>query len=343
MTTPPHRGTPVPRPTRASTALVVAALVVLGLGPVAVVTSSEVAAQGCGPAPAGRVAVAVVVDDGTGVSERCVEVDERTDGYTVLRAAGHQLRIEAGFLCGIDGYPATGCGNRPGFDGSYWRYYHGAPGGGWTYSSVGGGGYRMPARCAIEGWRWTSVDSTSTPPRTPPPPIVCEAPRVTAPPTLPPPPPAAVPPSPAPAPGAPPGGAAPAPDATDGAPGAAGPTATAPIDGTAGGVPGADDAAGEPDTENSSGAADPTSEADGVDGAAGDTSDADERDADGSDADERAVDSRTASARSASDAGSGSPVGVVLAVIVVAALGGGAYWRTRRATPGNAGESVEGP
>ena len=173
------------RPTVAAKLLAAALLCAVGIGPVALVGAGSAAAQGCGPAPVGRVAVAVVVDDGTGISQRCVVVDDRTDGYAVLRAAGHQLRIEAGFLCGIDGYPATGCGNRPGFDGSYWRYFHATPGGSWTYSSVGGGGYRMPPRCAIEGWRWTSTGSTDTPPRTPPPPVTCEAPPVTAPPTVP--------------------------------------------------------------------------------------------------------------------------------------------------------------
>ena len=263
-------------------------------------------------------------------------VDDRTDGYAVLRAAGHQLRIEAGFLCGIDGYPATGCGNRPGFDGSYWRYFHATPGGPWTYSSVGGGGYRMPSRCAIEGWRWTATGSTDTPPRTPPPAVTCEAPPVTAPPTVPAPPATA----PAPAAGAP-APVTPAPGVQSGG-GAAAPDGAAP-------APDADPAAGAPAAEGSAGApgepADDGTTAE-VEGSRDDADVAEDATGDGAEeqaADGRVATARAAEARRADGDGNGSPVGVVLAVAVVALLGGAAFWRSRRTKLVDAGESVEGP
>ena len=156
--------------------------------PAFVAVAPPVSAQSCGPAPSDRVAVAIVVDDGAATqSRRCVEVGRPATGYDVLIAAGHTLRIESGFLCAIDGVPATGCGNRPDFGGAYWRYFHAPPGGGWTYSTVGGGGYRMPARCAIEGWRFTTSATEAVTPRIAPPPVTCEAPPATSPPlTVPP-------------------------------------------------------------------------------------------------------------------------------------------------------------
>ena len=314
-------------PVRAVGAVLVATVVTAAC---LVVSTGDVAAQGCGPAPAGLVAVAVVVDDDQRVSDRCVVVPDRTDGYAVLRAAGHQLRIEAGFLCAIDGFPATGCANRPGFDGAYWRYFHATPGGEWTYSNVGGGGYRMPSRCAIEGWRWAESGGATMPPRTAPPQMTCEAPPPTAAPTVPPP---TTPPAPAPTAAAPtgrPGGAAPA---------ASGDAATPPPSPTPDGTP-----TGDAPVE---GAVDPDGPAaDATGDAAGGTTTSSPGDAvadeDGSTARDDA-DERADAGRAVSTQGSGSPVGLVLAVLVVAVLGGGAYWRSRRGAAAATGESVEGP
>ncbi|MFN7148278.1 MAG: hypothetical protein ACK4V6_02235, partial [Microthrixaceae bacterium] len=170
------------------------------------------AAAGCGPAPQGRVAVVVVVDRGGGApSSRCVVVDHGSTGLDALRAAGHQVRLDGGFVCAIDAQPATGCGNVPGSP--YWRYWHAAPGGAWDYSQVGAGGYRLPTRCAVEGWSWSDSPTSRTPPRIAAPAPTCEAaPSTTAPPVRPATPSAPVQPAPAvpTAPGAPPGqGAAP--------------------------------------------------------------------------------------------------------------------------------------
>lgn len=290
-------------------ALVTSAWSVLG-----VVAVDDAAAQGCGPAPAGQVAVAVVVDGTRGPSQRCVVVPERTDGFGVLRAAGFDLRIDGGFLCAIDGVPATGCAKNFPFDGSYWRYYHASPGGPWVYSTVGAGVYRMPSRCAIEGWRWTTPESTDLEPRVSRPPITCETPPTVAPtvaPTLP------RPVEPAPVTPAAPGGAAPSP-----VPGAGDPAA--PVTS----VPAADTTAPpaaevDPATEESVVEDPPSTPAE------------DERAAGGS---ERPA----AGSRAAADAADGgSPVGLVLAALLVAALAGGAVWRRRRAV--EVEESPEGP
>ena len=185
----PHR-TPAGRSSRAHRGGPIVALLAMGAlsVPAFVAVAPPVSAQSCGPAPSDRVAVAIVVDDGAATqSQRCVEVVRSATGYDVLIAAGHTLRIESGFLCAIDGVPATGCGNRPDFGGAYWRYFHAPPGGVWTYSTVGGGGYRMPARCAIEGWRFATSATESVTPRIAPPSVTCEAPAVTSPPpTVPP-------------------------------------------------------------------------------------------------------------------------------------------------------------
>jgi hypothetical protein len=76
----------------------------------------------CGETPAepGKKRVALVVDPGTPADSpsgatpppatgTCVVTDEKATGAKVLAATG-PVRIEKGLACGIDGYPATGCG-----------------------------------------------------------------------------------------------------------------------------------------------------------------------------------------------------------------------------------------
>ncbi|MGC4942182.1 SCO2322 family protein [Kribbella sp. DT2] len=75
---------------------------------------------GATPAETGKKRVALVVDpgtaadSGTGVAPppatgTCVVTDAKATGAKVLAAIG-PVRIEKGLTCGIDGYPATGCG-----------------------------------------------------------------------------------------------------------------------------------------------------------------------------------------------------------------------------------------
>ncbi len=75
---------------------------------------------GATPAETGKKRVALVVDPGTAVDSEsgvapppatgtCVVTDAKATGAKVLAATG-PVRIEKGLTCGIDGYPATGCG-----------------------------------------------------------------------------------------------------------------------------------------------------------------------------------------------------------------------------------------
>jgi hypothetical protein len=303
----------------------VLALVVASALVVADPSPPPAAAAGCGPAPEGRVAVVVVIDHGgaSTPSSRCVVVDHGATGLDALRAAGHQVRLDGGFVCAIDARPATGCGNRPGSP--YWRYWHAAPGGSWDYSQVGAGGYRLPARCAVEGWSWSDSPTSQVPPRVAAPRPTCEAaPPTTAPPVRP---------------------AAPVPPATPSTP--TGPGATAapgvanePDGGVAGssdtgpstsGAPttavgeasDGDDRAGEagrsddtgPDPADSAGSTDPDSDPDADERAGGPD------DLDG----ELAADPGGAGG---ADGGS-TPWGVLIAVVLVAALAAASVLRTR--------------
>lgn len=316
------------------------------------------AAQTCGPAPAGRVAVAVVVDDGVrSPSVRCVEVPERSTGYDVLRAAGHSLRIDAGFLCAIDGEPATGCANGPDFDGRYWRYFHASPGGPWTYSNVGGGGYRVPPRCAIEGWRFSGAAGTNVTPRVPPPAMQCEAPPTTAAPRpsqAPPPAPVPTaapsrPPVPAPTPNG--GGSAvgrapasqPPPGAVGSDPSIPGPDAADPtVDAAAGlGAGGGDDldSVGGDGADADTG---PDVETGGDDAAAiGDSDDVEVAGATQS-ADDEARDEQAAAVVEPRPGGSGSPLGVLAAVGLLLALAGARAVQVRRRATGSESGDLAG-
>ncbi len=74
------------------------------------------------PAPAGKKRVAVVIDfgrvadstDGTttppAAKTGCAVVDETATGAQVLAAVA-TVRVSGGLTCGLDGYPATGCGD----------------------------------------------------------------------------------------------------------------------------------------------------------------------------------------------------------------------------------------
>lgn len=322
-------------PVRAAVVVLGALLVLAGSSWLA---PGQAAAQTCGPAPAGQVAVAVVVDSERATTTRCVIVPDGTVGYEVLSAAGHQLRIESGFLCAIDGVPSTGCANRSNFDGSYWRYFHGTPAGGWSYSNVGGGGYRMPARCAVEGWRWATGGSASTPPRTPPPVVACDVPVTVAPTVAPPVVPPVTPPIAPPAAAPSTGGTVAGPGATVAGTSVQATPTTAPV---AGAVPGAGDTPIDPSAPSTT-LLDPAApDADAAGEVSGETTDvADDvagpsGDDDAEDpATERQVDETASSP--ASRSGGGSPVGLLVAAVVVAGLAGGAFWRSRR-------ESTEGP
>jgi hypothetical protein len=125
---------------------------------------------------ASAVHVAIVVDTGSGssVSALCVPADASENGATLLAARASMLGTPqpryapSGLLCAIDGFPATGCGERqPNGSYMYWSYWHGSNGA-WSYASIGPASTRVdPA--VIEGWRWQDGSQTvDRPPRVAP-------------------------------------------------------------------------------------------------------------------------------------------------------------------------------
>ena len=133
--------------------LLVVAFVV---GVTLVAPTTTASASPCAFSPA---SVAVVVDfgDGSPVSAVCVPADSSDNGAAVLAARARQLGTPAprfdssGFVCGIDGFPSSGCGEQTGGTYAYWSYWHGS--GSWDYSNVGPGGSRVHGD-VVEGWRF---------------------------------------------------------------------------------------------------------------------------------------------------------------------------------------------
>jgi hypothetical protein len=103
--------------------------------------------------------VTVVVDYaslGGGVTTACDPTDPAT-GLAALQAAGFTVtgtqRWGLAFVCRINGKPTAAqdpCVNTPPAT-AYWSYWHGTPGGTWTYSSLGASSYN-PAPGTVEGW-----------------------------------------------------------------------------------------------------------------------------------------------------------------------------------------------
>ena len=116
--------------------------------------------------------VTVVVDFtafGLGVQTGCRLGDPPT-GLNALQGAGFTVtgtqRWGLAFVCRINGQPTPAqdpCVNTAALT-AYWSYWHGTPGGTWTYSSVGASSYN-PAIGTVEGWRYGSGQAPSiTPP-----------------------------------------------------------------------------------------------------------------------------------------------------------------------------------
>lgn len=358
---PPSRSRPTAAPARTRRApwrRRAAMALALVVGPSAVLALGATPGPGgswaadCAEAAAGQVRVGLVVDAGTeadapdgAVEVTCVVVDDGATSAEVLRAwadaRGKALRYDpSGLLCGIGGYPATGCGQRTADGYRYWSYWSGGATG-WTYSSANP--WVQPARAdRVEGWRFQQASGTGSddhPPRGAAngvcPPVTTTTTR--APSTVAPPPTAA--------PGAPdprPGGGTPAPAVPSG------PRATAPASPSATLAPGAPVPDGPPvpdpatpgPIEDGTGAAatadgadDAGSPADGdapepTDGGAGATGGADGR------ADVEVIDAAEVAAAADDPGAGGPPVGLIGVVVLVGVLGGVAAVRSRRSGVG---------
>lgn len=141
---------------------------VLGLGAVAAVAATSAVA---GVPARASFCVNVVVDDGTHTPTRhCTTTKYGDTAASVLAARASEVhqtapRYDGNFLCAIDGYPESGCGNHgtePYW--SFWIWVRGA----WTYSQVGVDSYAVEdgdhdGRPDPLGFRYTPFESKERP------------------------------------------------------------------------------------------------------------------------------------------------------------------------------------
>jgi hypothetical protein len=135
---------------------------VLALAVVAALVAADPAPRAAQAAACtGTTGVTVKVDFtafGGGVTTNCA-LGDPTSGLTALTGAGFTVtgtsRWGLAFVCRINSLPTSAqdpCVNTPPAT-AYWSYWHGTPGGSWTYSSSGAGGYN-PAPGTVEGWAY---------------------------------------------------------------------------------------------------------------------------------------------------------------------------------------------
>ncbi|GGL27208.1 hypothetical protein H9L10_03820 [Phycicoccus endophyticus] len=110
------------------------------------VTAAPATAAAC----AGSSGVSVVVDTGSAVTTRCAPGDPAS-ALEALEAVASVVQVETqpGFLCRVDGVPASaGCVRTPPAD-AYWGFFHAAAGEQWTYSDTGVATFDPPAGSVI--------------------------------------------------------------------------------------------------------------------------------------------------------------------------------------------------
>jgi hypothetical protein len=316
------------------------------------VTTSDAGAwtDGACTAPSGVTVVVDFQDLGGGVHVRCAP-QPVTNGFEALRQAGIEFATTVrfpGFLCRIAGEPASDPCQTTSPATAYWSYWISQRGSTWCYSNQGAGN-RTPPAGSVEGWSFSLGRSSATapPPRAGvPAPLPGTAPapmssgdcarRADAPSPAPAPPPTAPPPTRPPAttpPAVGPSGTPVAGPTGDERRGGSTPQAEAPAAGGQDGPGGTEPPA----------AAAPTIDDPDAEGAAdtdvGEDPPADDRERDATRRDEvddpdagvALRDEETASIELGGDGGgSGSPLGVFVAVLLMAALTGGALLARRR-------------
>jgi hypothetical protein len=125
----------------------------------------------CPAATAGNVQVAVVVANAPAATRVvCVVVADGSNGIDALNARAVRInaaapRIDAGFVCGIDGAPAAPECSASTPDGyRLWGYWLG--GSSWTSATIGAGS-RVLHQGDVDGWvfgTWDFVNTFPTPP-----------------------------------------------------------------------------------------------------------------------------------------------------------------------------------
>ncbi|PSL57523.1 hypothetical protein B0I31_102502 [Saccharothrix carnea] len=129
--------------------------------------------------------VTVVVDFrslGGGVQTGCAPGDP-SSGTAALAAAGFGYTFasrQPGFVCRINGKPSGDPCVTTSPATAHWAYWHGRPGGSWTYSSAGAGSYD-PAPGSVEGWSFGAGEQPGIAPPAPAPKPVQPAPPPPAP------------------------------------------------------------------------------------------------------------------------------------------------------------------
>lgn len=142
-------------------ALVLAASGVVG----AVAADPAAAATSCsGQLASGQIRVVVVVDPGESGPRvpvaSCLVVAAGTSGSKILAERASELGLpspryaDSGLLCGLDGFPGTGCPVNSGGTYAYWAYFNGV-GGAWSYGRDNPFVRRM-VDGEIMGWRYST-------------------------------------------------------------------------------------------------------------------------------------------------------------------------------------------
>ncbi|HEX5494866.1 MAG TPA: hypothetical protein VFX70_09870, partial [Mycobacteriales bacterium] len=109
--------------------------------------------------------VTVVVDFaslGGGIQTECASGDPST-GLDALTGAGFSFAFlprQPGFICQIDTLPDP-CNGAP--QTAFWSYWHGQPGGSWSFSTTGAGSFD-PAPGSVEGWAFGAGDEPGSGP-----------------------------------------------------------------------------------------------------------------------------------------------------------------------------------
>ena len=155
--------------------------VIIGIGIAGVLSASLLhappvaAAEGACTTATGITVVIDFQDLGGGISTRCVS-SKVENGFEALTAAGINFQTATrapGFLCKIAGLPTTEQCIQPAPTTAYWSYWLANRGGNWCYSSLGAGNI-VPPPGSVQGWSFSlnRSDSDAPAPRVPPPPAL---------------------------------------------------------------------------------------------------------------------------------------------------------------------------
>lgn len=144
-------------------------LLVLGLAGAALVAPAGPASAAACPASSGVTVQVDFASLGGGTQVGCAAGDP-SSGIAALQAAGftptRAVQQPGYFVCRINGKPPGDPCQRTSPADAYWSYWHGRPGGGWTYSSTGAADYH-PTPGTVEGWAFGAGTPPSSPPAAP--------------------------------------------------------------------------------------------------------------------------------------------------------------------------------